>query len=304
MSDNPLQTLLTSLDERVANELAAAPEVVDCGQEIDVEQIPIVARKWHRGTDVVAVFADLKNSSQLGKNMYPQSTASLYEAAVGGVVQILDNFDANYLDIQGDAAFGVFWGKKRTERALCAGITIKTFSRGMVDRFEKKWTSQPETGFRVGIGASPILVKKIGIPRHPDKQRPVWAGRAVNYASKAGSAADRHELVVTGTIWDRIENNDYLTLTCDCGTGPSDALWENVTIERLRKGDEADAAGRLLTSDWCAVHGEEFCEAILSGAKTRPAVDQELRNAVLESQTMDAFRARARRWRTGGETVR
>lgn len=304
MSDNPLQALLSSLDARVATELSTAPEVVDCGQELDVEKVPIVARKWHKGTDVVAVFADLKNSSQLGFNMHPKSTASVYEAAVGGVVEILDNFDANYLDIQGDAAFGVFWGKRRTERALCAGITIKTFSGNMTDRFEKKWPAQPDTGFRVGVAASTILVKKVGIPRHPDKQRPVWAGRAVNYASKAGAAADRHELVVTGTIWDRIESNDYLTLTCDCGTGPSDALWEDVTIERLRDGDDGDAAGRLLTSDWCAIHGEEFCEAILSGARTRPTVSQELRNTVLQSQTMNAFRAQARRWRTGGETVR
>lgn len=304
MSENPLQALLSSLDARVATELSTAPEVVDCGHELDVAKVPIVARKWHKGTDVVAVFADLKNSSQLGVNMHPKSTASVYEAAVGGVVEILDSFDANYLDIQGDAAFGVFWGERRTERAMCAGITIKTFSGAMAERFENKWPSQPDTGFRVGVAASTILVKKVGVPRHPAKQRPVWAGRAVNYASKAGAAADRHELVVTGTIWDRIERNDYLTLTCDCGTGPSDTLWEDVTIERLREGDEGDAAGRLLTSDWCDTHGEEFCQAILSGAKTRTAVSQELRNSVLQSQTVNALRDRARRWRQSGGTVR
>ncbi|NKS75525.1 hypothetical protein GS539_04030 [Rhodococcus hoagii] len=168
----------------VATELSSTPEVDDRGQQLDIDKLPITARKWHKGADVVAVFADLKNSSQLGVNMYPQSTASVYEAAVGGVVEILDKFGADYLDIQGDAAFGVFWGERRTERALCAGITIKTFSGSMTARFEKKWPNQPETGFRVGIAASSVLVKKIGVPRQPGKQKPVWAGRAVNYASK------------------------------------------------------------------------------------------------------------------------
>ncbi|MGW3482703.1 hypothetical protein [Rhodococcus indonesiensis] len=244
-----LEDLLDSVDDRVATELSCTPDVIDCGQELDVEALPLTARRWHKATDVVAVFADLKNSSQLGVNMYAQSTASVYEAAVGGVVEILDKFDANYLDIQGDAAFGVFWGDKRTERALCAGITIKTFSTAMVERFEKKWPDQPETGFRTGVAASSILVKRVGIPRYVAKQRPVWAGRAVNYASKAAATGDRHELVVTGTVWDRIETNDYLTVSCDCGDGPSDNLWRDVTIERLREGDAGEAAGRLLASE-------------------------------------------------------
>jgi hypothetical protein len=148
-------------------------------------------------------------------------------------------------------------------------------------------------------------------PHHTDpdtRREPVWAGRAVNYASKAGTAGDRHDLVVTGTIWDRIENNDYLTLTCDCNTGPSDTLWKDVTIERLREGDSADAAGRLLTSAWCVVHGEEFCQAILRGEKYRSTVSASLRGAILASQTKDAPRANARlarqRWRQGGARVR
>lgn len=298
-----LDNLLSALDTRVANEISSTPEVVDRGHDLDTDNLPIVARKWHKATDVVAVFADLKNSSQLGVNMHPRSTASVYEAAVGGVVDIFDKFDANYLDIQGDAAFGVFWGDRRTERALCAGITIKTFSTAMVERLEKKWPTQPETGFRVGIAASSVLVKRIGVPRNPAKQKPVWAGRAVNYASKAGTAGDRHELVVTGTIWDRIENNDYLTLSCDCGAGPTDSLWQDVTIARLREGDTGEAAGRILRTDWCKIHGEQFCRAVLEGKKTRPTVPQELRASVLASQTM-GLRAQARRWRISGRSVR
>ncbi|UAK31980.1 hypothetical protein K8O92_30315 [Nocardia asteroides] len=302
-----LVELLDSLDERVKTELSCKPDVVDRGHELNVDALPIQARRWHKSTDVVAVFADLKNSSQLGVSMHAASTASVYEAAVGGAVDILDKFGANYLDIQGDAAFGVFWGDMRTERALCAGITIKTFSPAMAEQFESKWPTQPDTGFRVGIAASTILVKRIGVPRHPNKQKPVWAGRAVNYASKAGSACDRHGLVVTGTVWDRIETNDYLTATCDCGT-PSDRLWEDITIERLRAGDEADAAGRQLTAPWCRIHGEQFCRAILDGKKRRATVSEALHASILASQSRDEFRASARRerrrWSMSGAAVR
>ena len=70
----------------------------------------------------------------------------------------------------------VFWGDLRYERALCAGITIKTFSVDMVERLEKRWDDLPETGFKVGVASSRLLVKRIGTPRNPAQQEPVWAG--------------------------------------------------------------------------------------------------------------------------------
>ncbi|MFE7717845.1 hypothetical protein ACFU44_02260 [Nocardia rhizosphaerihabitans] len=302
-----LNELLKSLDDHVSTELACKPEVVDRGDQLDVNSLPIQARRWHKAADVVAVFADLKNSSQLGVNQHAASTASVYEAAVGGAVRILDEFDANYIDIQGDAAFGVYWGDKRVERAMCAGVSIRTFGDAMANRFATKWPEQPETGFKVGVAASSILVKRIGIPRALDKQKPVWAGRAVNYASKACSTADRHQLVVTGRIWDRIQGNDYLTVGCDCSETKLD-LWTDVVIDRLRAGDDGDAAGRLLNSPWCDVHGHEYCTAILEGKKLRKTVPDSLRAAILNSQSIDTFRNSARlkrqRWNQGGKSVR
>jgi class 3 adenylate cyclase len=288
MTEIDLAALLDSLDDRVKTELASKPEILDKGHALDISSLPIKTRLWHKATEVVAVFADLKNSSQLGTNLHAASTASVYEAAVGGLVEVYDRLDADYLDIQGDAAFAVFWGDRRFERALCAGITAKTFSEGLVD----KWPDQPETGFRVGLAASTILVKRVGTPRNLAQQKPVWAGRAVNYASKAASSCDRHEMVVTGTVWDFIEGNDYLTISCDCSSNQS-VLWSDVTIDRLRVGDDAEAAGRLLGSKWCGVHGAEYCGAILAGSTTRPMVES-LSKQVKASQLDHAFRQRAR----------
>lgn len=304
MTDVALDDLLVKLDDRVKTELESTPDVQDKGHALDVNALPITARVWHKVTDVVAVSADLKNSSQLGTSMHAAGTASVYEAAVGGLVNIYEKFDADYLDIQGDAAFAVFWGENRYQRAICAGITVKTFSRSLSARLEKKWPDQPETGFRVGVAASPILVKRVGTPRNLAQQKSIWAGRAVNYASKAGTAGDRHDLVVTGTVWDWIEGNDYLTATCSCGTGASTSLWKDITIERLRDGDSAEAAGRLLLSQWCTIHGQEFCQAILDGKTARSDISEKLRKLVLSSQFDHSIREHARSTRMSRQGLR
>jgi hypothetical protein len=70
--------------------------------------------------------ADLKNSTQLGVSKYPASTASMYEAVTGDVVQVFGDFDADLAAIQGDGAFALFSGHNRKARSICAGITINT----------------------------------------------------------------------------------------------------------------------------------------------------------------------------------
>src|SRR5215217_2259958 len=205
-----LKGLLDTLDENVKAELASTPEVVDVGHDLDVNNLPIVARRWHKAADIVAVVADLKNSTKLGTGKWAASTASIYQGATGSVVDVFDKFDADFLQIQGDGVFGLFWGSLRYERAACAGITIKTFSESFVTQLEAKWSNlDGVTGYKVGIASSRILVKNVGTPRNPAQQEPIWAGKAVNYATKAVQCSDRHQMIVTGSVWDRFEKNDY-----------------------------------------------------------------------------------------------
>lgn len=290
-----LGTLLEGLSSRTADEFKSMPEVVDAGDSVDVHTLPIEARRWLRISDVVAVVADLKSSTQLGTGSKAASTASIYEAGTGGVVKIFDSFAADFLQIQGDGAFALFWGDMRFERAAAAGITVKTFSLDFTEKIEAKWPTKPETGFKVGIASQRVLVKRVGTPRDPTQQEPVWAGKPVNYAAKAAQSADRHELVVTGSVWDQFEKNDYLAFTCSCNDGPHDTLWKDFVIPRLET-DEKEAHGRKLSSAWCHVHGEEFCTAILDGKKRRDDVDH-LRQARLESQMSNALWMKAKRER-------
>lgn len=295
MTTVDLTALLGNLDEDVKTELASTPEVVDKGDDLNVDELPVVARRWHKLNDVVAVVADLKNSTKLGTGKWAASTASIYQASTGGVVRVFDQLAADFLAIQGDGAFGLFWGERRYERALCAGITVKTFSRDLVERLEGKWPDMPETGFKVGIANSRLLAKRVGTPRNPAQQEPVWAGKAVNYAAKAAQGAARHELVVTGSVWDVVERNDYLAVSCPCGDGPSLDIWQDVEIERLPEGDP-EAQGRVLSACWCDVHGAEYCAAVMDGERHRDDATQ-LRTALQSSQMREAVRAKARRER-------
>lgn len=292
MTTVDLSALLSDLDGAVQTELASTPDVVDKGDDLDVSALPITARRWHKLTDAVAVVADLKNSTKLGTGKWAASTASIYEASTGGVVKVFDQFDADFLAIQGDGAFALFWGDLRYERALCAGITIKTFSRDMVTRLEKRWPDLPETGFKVGAASSRLLAKRIGTPRNPAQQEPVWAGKAVNYAAKAAQGADRHRMVVTGSVWDVVEKNDYLAVSCPCGSGPGLSIWEDTQIDRLLEGDP-EAQGRLLTAYWCDIHGEEYCAAVLAGQSHRDDANA-VRKALAASQMRTAIRNKAR----------
>ncbi|MFG2369880.1 hypothetical protein ACGFY9_00175 [Streptomyces sp. NPDC048504] len=298
MTEVGLEDLIKDLDQKAKDEFASTPEVVDKGHNLDVSALPITARRWHKVTDAVAVVADLKGSTKLGTGKWAASTASIYEASTGGVVRIFDEFEANFLAIQGDGAFALFWGDLRYERALAAGITVKTFSVDLVKRLEDRWPNDselPSTGYKVGVASSRLLVKRVGTPRNINQQEPVWAGKAVNYAAKAAQSVDRHLMAVTGSVWDRVEKNDYLAYTCPCGEGPSDTIWGDHIIDRLPDGDP-EAQGRVLSSTWCAIHGEEYCAAVLRGEKKRNDVDH-LKRAAASTQMRKAIWVKAQQER-------
>lgn len=292
MTSVDLSALLTDLDTSVKDELASSPEVIGQDGELNVEELPIIARKWHQINDAVAVVADLKNSTQLSTNKWAASTASIYEASTGGIVKIFNQFEADFIAIQGDGAFALFWGELRYERAMCAGITVKTFSHSMVKQLEGRWPDNlPETGLKIGIANSRLLAKRVGTPRNLAEQEPVWAGKAVNYAAKAAQGADRNELVITKSVWGKVEKNDYLAFSCSCKE-PSSAIWEDAAIKKLPEEDP-ESQGRVLNSYWCDVHGEEYCSAVLAGNRTREDV-KELRATVARSQMHTALEGKER----------
>lgn len=273
-----LTDILDAVADTTKSVLERNPPVTDVKpDELDADELPDASGStWYRVDNVVAVFADLKNSTQLSVGKHPRSTAAIYRAATGNVVKIYHDLDADFIQIQGDGAFGLFWGEKAIERAICAAITVKTFSeKTLQPKLERRWPDAPSTGFKVGVASGRVLVKNIGTPRNSNEQEPIWAGKPVNHAAKAAQQADRNELIVTGSVWIAIENNDYLTVSCGHGTDTTSApsaLWADVEIEKLGH-DEDEAAGRLLAAAWCDECGPGFMAAILDGQTTRDSLD-------------------------------
>ncbi|MBF4600585.1 hypothetical protein ITJ55_07165 [Frigoribacterium sp. VKM Ac-1396] len=306
MTKANLSQLLDDIQVDVAEELATTPEVVAKDPEsFDVAKLAIEKREWHQLEDVVAVVVDLKGSSRLGTGKHASSTASIYEASTDNAVRVLKHFGADFIQIQGDGAFGLFWGEGCYEQAVCAGITVKTFSIGLSEKIHEKWPEAPETGYKVGIASGRVLAKRIGTPRNPSEQEPIWSGKPVNYAAKAAQTADLGELIVSADVWASIEDNDYLTTTCahEPGTKPA-VLWQNKTIDNVPEGDDS-RYGRVLTSSWCPSCGEAFCDAILAGetarTESREAREESMRSARAGNlrEVMAKKRASARNRRAG-----
>ncbi len=287
-----LGDILKKVDSRTTDTLAKNPPVIDIDDLDEFTSADIrsaQATTWSRLDDAVVVVADLKGSTKLSIGKHMASTAAIYEAATGNATRILAEFGADFVAIQGDGTFGVFWGERALERAMCAGITIKTFSlKTLVPKLRAKWpdTGLPETGFKVGIAAGRVMVKNLGLGLDAGQHEPIWAGNPVNYATKAAQEADVDELIVTGGVWARIEENDYLTLSCPCDGGPSPTIWAERELVKLAH-DEPEAAGHILSSAWCDEHGSTFCTSILAGETSR------------EEERIDAARAeKRRRWDT------
>jgi class 3 adenylate cyclase len=273
--------LLQDWGAAAEKELKTPVKIVDVDEFPDTDELPLEARRWTRVKDVVVVVADLKDSTKLNFDVYANTSASLYEAVTGNLVRIVDAFDPDFVDIQGDGLFALFHGSRRYERALCAGISIKTFSTDhLAPAIEELMSFRfPKTGLKVGIAAGLLVVKRVGVR---GTHEPVWAGKPVNWATKCAGSADCHGLIATQKVFQKFAENDYVTHSCGCTTGLDGTrvsggipreLWVDVPVETL---PEDDVRCKRLTSQWCEDCGDEFCNAVLRGDKHRDEVSGKL----------------------------
>ena len=293
-----LNGLLKQVGERTAEKFDSLPDVIEKGQDLDVTKLPINST-WHRLTDIVCVVADLERSTNLAKGRTPSGVASIYDAGVGSIVRILATFGADFIDIQGDAAFALYWDNKRYERAFCAAMTIRTYNPTFTKEVKDRWPKAESTGFKIGIASGPVLVKRVGPERQIDFQEPVWTGRPVNYAVKTAQQGSTERLLVTGAVWDVIGKNEYIAYSCGCNSGvpggePS-MLWQPVELEKIPDGQRH---GNYVSSTWCSRHGQDFCAEIMTGKTTRggiPQSEMSKRNLLDEGSVLlkEAYRQRA-----------
>lgn len=263
---------LDELDERVKLELATPVDIEEFDEFPDVDSLRLEKRQWARIKNVVAVVVDLKGSTKLDFKHRPNTSARLYEAVTGNCVRIARRFEPSFVDIQGDGLFALYHGEGAHRRAMCAAITLKSFSaRCVVPRIDDGMDERfPKTGLKVGMSAGVLVVKKVGVR---GGNEPVWAGKPVNWASKCAQEAEANELIVTESVYGKFENNTYVRYSCGCQgdqwTGNYKDLWSEVQVETI---PDTTVRCMRLQSSWCEVHGDEFCDAILTGKSRRPGV--------------------------------
>lgn len=249
-------------------------EVVDKLKIPTRDNFPKYPHKWYRIKDVICVYIDIAKSSQLNVSEDPESTSRLYELFCTTTVKIFNEFDAQYVDVDGDAVFALF-NYNQSKTALSAAVTVKTFAEEHFTPLIRRII--PESGVHMAIHCDTVMVKQVGIKDHSSRdsrKNEVWAGELVNTAAKLGSL--NSDLL---NDQDRQKNFDYLLISerymnmlrdeikaiesCDCnGVGE---LWDPLEIKDANNFSFNKAY--KLRSIWCEIHGKDFCNSILRSDK-------------------------------------
>lgn len=227
----------------------------------DANSIPGEASaKWFKISDVICVFVDMKNSTKLSAARHANTTARSYTLFTGTAVRLFRSFGASYIDIKGDGVFALF-NSNQVNRALVSAVTFKTF-------VEEEFTSHVsnkthiDTGVRIGIDQSTLLVSKVGLRRdssRADIHNEVWAGKAVNVAAKLSSLSNDDEIHVSDNFFGKLKSTKIL-YSCTCTELKE--LWEAIDVSNDDRFSFDTA--HSLKSGWCKKHGAEYIESILA----------------------------------------
>lgn len=232
----------------------------------EVDEIPSVddipgegSAKWLKIKDVICVFVDMKNSTKLSASHHAGTTGRVYTLFTGTAVRLFKEFGASYIDIKGDGVFALF-NSNKVHAAFASAVTFKTF---ISEEFTAKVTNKTkvDTGVHIGIHQATLLVSKIGLRKSAargDMHNEVWAGKAVNMASKLASLSDKDEIHVSDKYYSNIKSKKAL-YSCECNDPV--LLWEAVDVTDDDKFSFNTA--RVLKSVWCKHHGAKYLTEIL-----------------------------------------
>ena len=245
------------------------------------EQGPTNKGMWYEIPNVSTVFVDVKNSTALNSSDgHLKDAARTYTYFVRAMTVLLERFGAKYVDIQGDGVFGLFSGSESLFDATACAITMKTYiARNLASKLEKENRVDWKLTAGIGIDKGRLLVRRLGL--RGVKQNEVWAGTPVNIAAKLSSVARPDQAVVSEQVYNDFGRASKLrrrAIIWSCGCygdvrgsgldaeeGSTSCLWtKDMAPENLGLG-----FGYIhrLDSQWCTVHGSEFCQAIVTGER-------------------------------------
>ena len=243
-------------------------------ETVEKDEIPnsnfLEVDRWHRVKNIVCVYIDLSSSTQININEHPNTSAKIFKSYVNSFVKIFDDYEAKYIDIQGDGGFALFDGENAVEKAIVSSVTIKTLISKkdyLSDFIENETRNNVNLRVRIGVDIGTILVKKLGKRNKSNTDylnNEVWLGKPVSISSKLCNLKDADKGLVSDTIrlsdrlYDKITNN-YILYSCDCGN--VEKLWKEVKFDNKFFGLEKTY---ILKSNWCNNCGDNYSENILN----------------------------------------
>lgn len=248
-----LANLMEDLESRIRAQLDRPAHVRDSVVFPDVKALRI-GDDWVRMNDVVAVVADLKGSTNLSLGRYVNTTVRLYESATGGGVKVASCFKPVFTDIQGDGFFCLFHGDGAYSKAMAAAMSLAYYSKEILEPAIKKVVhdSRARTGLKVGVAAGRLAVGRLGVGSMTEL---IWPGKPVNWAFKCSGAADRHQVIVTQRVFERvIDSNEYFLRPCYIpGHGHGLRMWSPVPVDSL-----PGVKCHVRKIPWCPEVADEF----------------------------------------------
>lgn len=269
---NDLESINEYLDDLIDEKIAQWEEDVTI-QEVNVipnpDKIRLEKPHWYRINNVVAVFADMSGSTSVNVKKYrhPKTRGRVYEAFTGALVSIFNLFNVNFIDIQGDGVLGIWDGEEARYLALAATVTFKTYvNRWLADWVKKKTSDEVDIHVHTGMDEYEVFLKYIGL--RGDMKAEVWAGEPVPIAAKLCSQAQKNEIIASDRIYQAFKL-DEIYLSCGCGgkDGVKSPLWEEIGLDEEKQELLGFEKVWKLESNWCKIHGGEYCNQIINGAK-------------------------------------
>lgn len=260
---------------------AASEERFDQFQIVEIGSLGEISNEaylekptWLGGDpEFVCLFIDLDRSSKISFHRHVQTMAKIYDYFTQNIVDVLNHpvLGADYIDIKGDGAFGIFEGPKASFKALYCAITFKTlFEQSIQSKFSN---DQSILNCKFGIHKDKILVRKIG-KRGPRNYNEVWAGRLVNNAAKLASEAknipdqkvgtSRIPILLSEKVYDDFEQNkQYGFYHCCDGRGNELISPTSMFVEKANFSDEVLGDKFYYTHvKWCDIHADAYINLI------------------------------------------
>ena len=221
----------------------------------------------------ICVFIDLNNSTLISNYKNRREIAKLYDYFTQNIVDVFEipEMKADYIDIKGDGAFGLYEGEKAMFKGFVAAVTFKTF---FIKFIKNKFITLGENlKVKIAMNMDMILVKKIG---RRDFYNEVWAGKLINNAYKISSLNEKiikydknsaeDIIIVSEDIYNKLKlKKDFTIWSCGHDTNGNSRnkreLWEKFI------DTDADAQYKetvyYLKSKWCDICGDLFLSEIL-----------------------------------------